>query len=119
MNLQDKWWAYFNAVALSLWIAVIPMTDIPLPVVKAQEVASEKVSSHDQSQSVFLVNYNSFSQSLSFRADGDNPNIHFFNEGNFQFVFLRNIFSTAFSALKSADLNFEFIDLIYPFHSFW
>ena len=119
MDFHRKWSAYFYAVALALWTAVIPITASPLPIADAFEITSEKVSSYDQSSSVFLVNPNSAYHSVSFRTGGDNPNIHFFNEGNFQFVFLKNIFATAFSLLKAGDINFEFIDLIYPFHYFW
>lgn len=95
------------------------MTDIPLPAVHAKEVASEKVSSYDLSDPMVLVNQNSPYLSISFRTDGGNSNIHFFNEGDFQFVFLKNIYATAFLILKAGDINFEFIDLIYPFHYFW
>lgn len=119
MDFHRKRWAYFYAIALSLWTAVIPLDASTLPMVDAQEMTSEKVSSFDRSNSVFLVNQNSLYQSISFRIDGDSPNIHFFNEGNFQFVFLKNIFATAFSISRSRDINFEFIDLIYPFHYFW
>src|SRR5690606_5683616 len=100
MDFHRKCWAYFYAVALSLWTAVIPMTAIAPPVVDALETASEKVSSYDQSNLVFLGNQNSSYLSISFRTDGGNPNIHFFNEGDFQFVFLKNIYATAFSIAK-------------------
>ena len=119
MDCRRKWLAYFYAVVLSLWSSVIPLIAGSLSVVDTLEIASEKVSSYDPSNSVFLVNQNGSYQSVSFRTAGDNPNIHFFNEGNFQFVFLKNIFATAFLMLKGGDINFEFIDLIYPFHYFW
>ena len=119
MECRRKWLAYFYAVVLSLWSSVIPLIAGSLSVVDTLEIASEKVSSYDPSNSVFLVNQNGSYQSVSFRTAGDNPNIHFFNEGNFQFVFLKNIFATAFLMLKGGDINFEFIDLIYPFHYFW
>jgi hypothetical protein len=119
MDFHRELLAYFYAIALSLWTAVIPLSTAPLSMADAREITSEKVSSFDGSNSVFLVNQNSLYQSISFRVDGASPNIHFFNEGNFQFVFLKNIFATAFSILRARDINFEFIDLIYPFHYFW
>jgi hypothetical protein len=119
MDFHRKLWGYFYAVALSLWSVAIPLTANPLPVVDAQEVTSEKVSSYDQSKSVFLVNQSSSYYSSCLRADGGHHNIHFFNEGNFQFVFLKNLFATAFSIFKATDISFESIDLIYPFHYFW
>lgn len=119
MDFRRKLLAYFYAVALSLWSMAMPVTASPLSLGNVQEIPTEKVSAFDQSGPVCLLNQNIFYQSQSFRTDGDNYDIHFFNEGNFQFVFLKNIFATAYSILKARDINFEFIDLIYPFHYFW
>lgn len=119
MDFHRKWTAYFYAIALSLWTAVIPISASPSSVADAFGTTPEQVFSHEQSESAFLVSSNSAGSTLSYRTGGDNLSTHFFNEGNFQFVFLKNIVATAFSLLKAGDINFEFIDLIYPFHCFW
>lgn len=119
MDFHRKFLAYFYALALSLWSVAMPVTASPLSLVSTQELPTEKVSAFDQSGPICLLSQNISYPSHSFRTDGESQDIHFFNEGNFQFVFLKNVFATAYSILKDRDINFEFIDLIYPFHYFW
>lgn len=119
MDFHGKLWGYFLALTLSLGVALTPWTAGPLSVGEVQEIPTEKVSAHDHHDLILIVSQSNYSYSNCFRTGGDSTNIHFFNEGNFQFVFLKNIFATAYSILKATDLNFEFIDLLYPFHYFW
>jgi len=119
MDFHGKLCGYFLALTLSLGSALIPWAASPWSVADVQETPSEKVSSYDHPDLFFILNQSNPGYTNCVRPDGDSSNIHFFNEGDFQFGFLKNIYATAFSILKAGDINFEFIDLIYPFHYFW
>src|SRR5690606_41543010 len=97
MDFHRKFLAYFYALALSLWSVAMPVTASPLSPGGFQELPTEKVSAFDQSGPVCLLSQNVSYQTHSFRTDGDSHDIHFFNEGNFQLVFLKNVFSTAYA----------------------
>ncbi len=121
MTLYDKMLAYFYALVLSFWSIAIPPGDFSsLRVYSTQlETSSDKISSIDPPENVFLVSPNLNSFTGSFPVDQLSYLDHFFNEHTFQFKYLQGLFATTFSFLKNIEVKFSFIDLIFPFHYFW
>lgn len=119
MDSYSRWLVSLYALAFVLWSIAIPNTETPSVHFQESSSAEQSVSTLSKSGNAFLLSQNSFGYSGSFRTEGNNDTIHFFHYGTFQYVFLKSIFATAFTLLKANEINFEFIDLIYPFHYFW
>lgn len=118
MDIWSRWLVSVYALAFAIW-SVIPLAEAPSIHFHERSSSEESISQLGKTEGIFLLSHNNPSYSGTVRTSGNNDLVHFFNEGTFQYVFLKNIFATAFDFLKAHDINFEFIDLIYPFHYFW
>lgn len=117
MKINGRGLAYFYALVLSLWSIAILNKDFSSAVFFHQNSseATEKVSSSDQDEVLFLVSH----YTVCFQGDANSKMVHLFNNHTFQYLYLNQICATAYSFLQAAEINFEFIDLLYPFHYFW
>lgn len=121
MNLNSKIFAYFYAVALSLWAVVIPQGENFFHENQSNklEISSGKVGSLDELENVYLVGQNNNQVVANFWGYGLDKIDHFFNTSLFQGLYWRKFGATVLSYLEVVNIKFETTDIIFPFHFFW
>ena len=120
MILHDKILGYCCAIILSLWSIALPQGDFlhfDTGIFSAGPFA-EKVESLTQPGHAYLVSQSNVYSSI-FRLNAAPDLNHFFNEHTFQFIFLANACIVDFARTAAIEVQFEFIDLIFPYHYFW
>jgi hypothetical protein len=121
MNPAGKLLAYFYAFVLSLWSITIPHGDESFIhfTQEGKEISSEKIDSIGQPDNYFLFSSGPKTFASSTPVDHLSHLTHIFYEKAFQFKYLKALFATTFSFLEGIDIEFKFIDGIFPFHFFW
>src|SRR5690606_7918296 len=117
MDPHKKWLAYCYALALALWMAVLPLGDKSYPLSSSDPLEqNNKISAVQYFDAVYFSPQAHLSYAGSYKANGGDESFRLVNEGSFHFVFLRHVHATGYTLLKASEINVGFIGLIFPFH---
>ena len=112
--------AYFYSVALSLWMVVISPGNVsgiffqhPEKTASAEQVDDLKVN-----ENLFLFSTNQ-SSAWGIRGDHSQDLDNFSLEHTYRNLCLADLCATVLAVLLAVEINFPFIDLLFPFHYFW
>lgn len=121
MALRGKLLAYFYALTLSLGVLCTPSAAQYLPAARQLDWfgSVEKIDASEHFDPGYIIIENNETHSFSYNNSVERDILSFYKTGNFYYSFVNNIYETAFTLSKIHEINFKFIDLIYPFNYFW
>lgn len=113
--------AYFYALALSLWMVVVPPGNVSGIFFQNPEMAGSAAQVDDLTVNgdLFIFSPNQYSSAWGIRGDHSQDLDDFSLQHVYRNLYLADLCATVLAVLSAVEINFPFIDLLFPFHYFW